>query len=561
MVLSEMSGRFLLIFGLACLATVSGQPATGETTPPVERNLSALKGVAEPLSAAIGEVDRLAAEANAAETESRKTEIGSRIKAEQERVAQLRGNFLEIVGGAESASYDEVKQAERTLQDQFSDLLDPLVGALREPTEELRRTEQLRKDLAMWRGRFEEAGRVLERIDVLSKQTQEERLQNELARAKRLWESRRSDAIGSIEVLRLRVEEREKSTPSVWESISRMFRNFWATRGLNVVLALAAAVTAWFLSKKGYETIRRASPALRRQGTFIGKLGSILAIAAAGLAALAAVLLVFFLRGDWLLLTLVVVLLLALIWAGKGAVPPYVEQIKMLLNLGTVREGERLLYQGLPWQVTSLGFYSVFTNPALEGGVLRIPLRDVMGMISRPTGGKEPWFPTHRDDWTILLDGTYGKVIRQTPEQVVLLRLGGALRTYQTGDFLTQTPENLMKGFRVSTTFGIDYANQSIATTEVAPVFQKAISDALASEFGRESVRAVKVEFAAAADSSLDYLIFADLTGELAHRMKYIERLMQRVCVDVSNGNRWEIPFTQITVHQAEAPATRSDEN
>lgn len=543
--------RLILILFLSGLGSGWSRGADDAAPQVVDRNLIALNGVAEPLAAIIKEIDRLNAELASADTDSRKADLSSRILAERKRLEQLRGNFLEIVGGAEAAGYDEVKQAERTIQDQFSDILDPLVGALREPTEELRYTEQLRKDLAKWQDRHEKAERVIGRIDALLTVAVDAQVGAELEAAKRLWEGRRSEATGNIEVSRLQLEDRLKNTPTVWESISGMFRDFWATRGLNLILALAAAIGAWFLVRKGYDTLLRASPSLGRRGTFIAKATSMLALGFAFLAAILAVILVLFLRGDWLLLTFVIVLLLAAAWTGKSAIPPYIDQIKMLLNLGSVREGERVIHRGLPWEVTSLGFYSVFTNPLLEGGVLRIPLKDVMEMTSRQTGGREQWFPTSKDDWIVLGDGTHGKVIHQTPEQVVLLKLGGVLKTYPILDFLEHQPENLMKGFRVSTRFGVSYDCQPISTTEVGPKFQRAILESLSKEFGKESVKTVKVEFAEAGSSSLDYVVLADFSGDLAPRMKYLERMLQRVCVEVCNEQNWEIPFPQITLHQA----------
>lgn len=547
--------RVLVVFWCLSLFPCVGQEERASVPPEdaldVQRNLDALKGVAGPFADAIAETDRLMAEIDATTSESQKADLANRLRAEQERIAQLRGNFREIVGGSESAGYDEVKETERTLQDQFSDLLDPLVGALREPTEDLRHMEQVRKDLSKWLERFAKAERVIARIDGLLSLAQSDLVKAELESARRLWEGRRSDATGQIEVLRLQLEERERTTPSFWEAVSRMFRNFWSTRGLNLILALLAAFSGYYLVRKGFELLRKAVPPLRKEGGMWGRAAGILGAAAAVLVALMAVLAVFFLRGDWLLLTLVIILLVSAAWAGKTALPPYVEQIKMLLNLGAVREGERLIYGGLPWSVTKLGFYTTFENPALEGGTLRIPLKKVMEMISRNPDLHEPWFPTEKDDWVILHDGTYGKVVRQTPEQVVVLKLGGSRKTYPTEEFLEQLPENLSRGFRVSGSFGIDYAYQEIATGPVIAILGDALNKALFSEFGREVLCSVKVEFSAAAASSLDYAILADFTGEAAHRLRYIERMIQKICVDVCNDQKWTIPFTQITVHQA----------
>ncbi len=540
----------IAVLWILAAALSAGQEASIDT-PPQDRNLSALTGVADPLAAAMDEVDRLLEEMEATPSAARKAELATRIEAERERVRQLRGNFREIVGGSESAGYVETEEVERTLQDQFSDLLDPLVGALREPTAKLREMEETRKDLAVWEDRFRKAERVIERIDDLLGRSEDARVQSELRSTRRLWEGRRSDAVGQVEVLRLQIDEREATTPSFWESISGGFRDFWRTRGLNLLLAVVIGVAAYLLVKKAYALLRRTNPVLRNDKHLVSRASAILSLAAAVIAAVVAVMMVFYVRGDWLLLTLMIVLLIATAWAGKTALPPYIEQIRMLLNIGSVREGERILYRELPWEVTKLGFYTIFTNPALDGGRLRVPLKDVMGMISRQPDAKEPWFPTQDDDWAVLADGTYGKVIRQTPEQVVMLKLGGSLKTYPTAEFLEQMPENLSHGFRVTSVFGIDYAYQEKATGAVVEIFISALTTAMVGEFGREAVRSVKVEFSAANSSSLDYTVLADFSGDLGHRFKFIERMIQRVCVDVCNEQGWVIPFTQITVNRA----------
>ena len=534
-------------------------PAGAQTQPverpPVERNLAALKAVADPLSEAIAEQNALSKELKSATSDERKQELTARIEAEKERVKQLRGNFRDIVGGSEAAEYESKADDEKSLglQEQVSEVLQPLVSALREPTSQLREMEELRAKLAEWESRKGKAERVLERIRNLEKQAEDERVKSELATARRLWEGRQAEASGQVEVLAVQVEERERHTPSLWQAVSGMFKGFWKTRGLNVLFAIAAALVVYFGIRRLYKWVREWIPLTRKsRNSLVGRASDILSIGLALIFAIIIVLLVFYIRGDWLLLTLAAVLLISAIWAGKNALPPYIEQIRTLLNLGSVREGERLIYRNLPWRVKSLGFYTILSNPNLEGGELRVPLVEVMRMVSRDADEKEPWFPNKADDWVILEGDNYGKVIRQTPEQVVLLKLGGSLKTYQIDEYLSLSPENLSRGFRVSSTFGIDYRHQAIATSDVLEILGSALGKRLYEEFGREHVRSVSVEFKAAASSSLDYEILVDFNGELASRYRFIRRLIQRICVDVCNGHGWTIPFTQVTVHQAE---------
>lgn len=67
----------------------------------------------------------------------------------------------------------------------------------------------------------------------------------------------------------------------------------------------------------------------------------------------------------------------------------------------------------------------------------------------------------------------------------------------------------------------------------------------------REQLISLKVEFADAANSSLDYAIIADFDGSLAHHYEFITRALLRLAVDCCLANHREIPFTQITLHNA----------
>ena len=321
---------------------------------------------------------------------------------------------------------------------------------------------------------------------------------------------------------------------------------------MNLLFAILAGVIGFFGTRKLYSWLRHVSPVHKKdKNNFTSRISDVLAMMTAILMALLGIILVFYIRGDWLLLTLVVIFLIGVAWAGKTAVPPYLNQIKMILNLGSVREGERVIYEGLPWKVSKLGFYTTFTNSRLDGGQIRVPIRNVMDMISRPIAPKEVWFPTETDDWVKLSDETYGKTIIQTPDQIVVLRLGGSMKTYPTADFLSLVPENLSHGFRLMVVFGIDYMHQKESTTTVPGIFHSALTTALIEEYGRDAVRSLKVEFASASASSLDYEILADFDGSVASRLNGIRRKIQGVCVDVCNENGWVIPFTQITVHQS----------
>ena len=63
----------------------------------------------------------------------------------------------------------------------------------------------------------------------------------------------------------------------------------------------------------------------------------------------------------------------------------------------------------------------------------------------------------------------------------------------------------------------------------------------------------LRVEFERANTSSLDLVVIADFDGALADLYNRLRRSIQRWCVEACTANHWEIPFTQMTLHQAES--------
>ena len=136
-------------------------------------------------------------------------------------------------------------------------------------------------------------------------------------------------------------------------------------------------------------------------------------------------------------------------------------------------------------------------------------------------------------------------------EMVCLEPLGKAPVTYQTVEFLKLNPQNLSNGFRISTTFGIDYQHQEDSTTTVPKLMEESLREGLEKVTDPQWIRAVSVEVEDAAASSINYDVDVDVGGEAAPHYESIERALTKILIDACNKNHWSIPFTQITLHQA----------
>ena len=123
--------------------------------------------------------------------------------------------------------------------------------------------------------------------------------------------------------------------------------------------------------------------------------------------------------------------------------------------------------------------------------------------------------------------------------------------TYQTADYLAQTPENLSHGFRVEVEFGISYRHQADAATTIPKTMRAGVENQMRAFLDEGSLRAVEVELLRAGASSIDYEVEVDVTGTAAPRFEEIERELARVLVALATEHGWEIPFQQVVLHRA----------
>jgi len=224
-------------------------------------------------------------------------------------------------------------------------------------------------------------------------------------------------------------------------------------------------------------------------------------------------------------------------------------KLQLLLNLGQVRQGERVTWKGLPYEVRSLGCYPLLENPSLTNSTVRITVEELAGLRMRHVTDHEEWFVAESGHWVLLSDGTYGQITYQSPERICIRDPGGHTKTMPTNDFLSLHPTNLSHGYALATTFGIDYSHQALDYEMVANTFAEKVRLKVLEHCDDEEIEAVFSAFREANTSSLDYIVVAKLAGSAGDRRLPLSRALQKGCLDACNQNGWTIPFPQLTVH------------
>ena len=468
----------------------------------------------------------------------------------------------DLVTLATDAPYDElfgVKSSEFTLNKELNDLVRPLLSTLKQATEQPRAVEELNNHIELYRGRLKLIDLALARAktNVASYKDKELLARLEASVVKALVEER-EEVAGTISVDEHKLEHLSRNERSLFETSTEVFRKYFRTRGLNVLLALAVFLAVFFGSRLLRRHMDRISPLhLRERRSFYTRLADVIYYAFSLVGAVIAAQLVFYLRGDWVLLSFSILFFVGLALAMKHSLPRVYEQTRMLLNLGEVREGERVVMHGVAWRVDALRFFSTLANPCLTGGRLRLPLRQMITLVSRPYSAEEPWFPCREGEWVMLDDATWGRVVLQTPDQVQLVLPGGERKTYGMENFLQKNPKNLSAGFSVSTTIGLDYAHQADITKDIPAKLKEHVQRGLMDEIGRELLVNLTVEFANKGQNSLDIFMSAGLAGEAAPQRDHVQRLMQRFALEACSAHGWKLPVPQLALQVEDAAMLR----
>ncbi len=481
-------------------------------------------------------------------------------KAELEALLlKLNKDLEDLLAGKESVSYFQPQTTSLTLQEELMEIFKPLIGEIKSATADSRDKENLRNQIELLQQKDTAIQAALNRIrSIIEDEKKEEKPSDALIEllTKRLskWQDRQQTTHLELESYILQLEEKNMNSRNAVESASRVIANFFKSRGVHLILAILIALFVWFAIHVIYKRFVKFSPIHNKKflhATAHAIDGTVALVSV--IVSIVSLVLTFFIFDDWVLLSGTLLVFLGIFWAFRDKLPDLAEEVRLIVNAGSVRQGELLIFEGLTWYVEKIRIYAYLTNPKLEGGLARIPIKKIVGLHSRPAKYIERYFPTSINDWVLLADGTYGKVLHQTPEYVELVKLGGSRKTYPTADFLAQSPENLSEAsFRLHSPFGIDYKHQALATTEIREILCQELtvgfSKALPSP---ELLQNLKVEFASAGASSLDFTIIIDFKGDLAHKYNELFRLSQKLAVEACNKHGWEIPFTQITVHQA----------
>jgi len=514
-----------------------------------EDTLSTLRKFAKLRSKREAQIKEIERQLRSSPSDSDKKELQSDLAELVNELDKLENNFIEIAAGISFSAVSDKQEQGFDLQAEMLSLMEPVVREMKHMTSEVRKKSDIREEITFYRSRIPKAKTAIENVSALMEHTKDKQLKKYLSEILGDWKRHLANMEGQLQALVLQLSRIESAETSFSEASQTYLKSFFQKRGLYLTQALLVVAVILLMSRLSHKLIMRVVPGYRREHrSFRIRLMDLIHRIITVILTIAGPMVVFYVAEDWVLFSLGVLLLLGAAWTLRTAIPRYWQQIRIYLNIGSVREGERILLEGLPWRVKKIDIFTLLENP--DAGISqRIAIENLVDLKSRPLRNDEPWFPCRKEDWVLLSDGVRGKVVGISQELVELVERGGAHKTYLTQDFLGNSPRNLSVDFRLKETIGVSYDLQSISTTSMLVVMKEHLLKQIEAEGYLSDLVQLNVEFQSANTSSLDLVVIADFKGVQAPLYNRLRRAIQRWCVDACTENNWEIPFTQLTLH------------
>lgn len=558
---------------LLCLSFTNAIAKSHEEKPPVDaaqnaqekqqeqltkQTLTTLQNFVELREQLKDEIKTISKKLKTASSESETNELKQQLAITEEKLKGTSFNIENIAANTDLGVLRSPEQKPFDLQKELMALLEPALKEMKYATSDVRKKSELREKIDYFKKREPIVKEALANIATLNKANKDKKVAKTLANLNDEWSKQLVFIQSELQAKQLQLEKLEAEGTTFADQSESFFKNFFERRGWVLTQALIAIIVILILSRLVHKLLTKTVKGYRAQYRsvqlriidIVHRLGTLLLV-------IIGPMVVFYIAEDWVLFSLGVLFLIAVAWKLGQAIPRYWAQLELFLNIGPVREGERLLLYEIPWRVKNINMYSILENPVADL-TLRMDINDLIDLRSRKIDPNEPWFPCKKGDWVILKDGLRGKVIGISLELVQLIQRGGAVCTYQMDQFLSLSPMNLSKSFRIKETFGIAYKHQKESTQDIVQTLKFFINKRAEDEGYNENVQSINVEFESAADSSLNLVVIADFKGEVADIYNRLRRAIQRWCVEAATENNWEIPYPQLTIHSEQSDSEQS---
>ncbi|SFI61407.1 hypothetical protein [Nitrosomonas sp. Nm34] len=476
-----------------------------------------------------------------ARTDQEKEKIQSKIDTLEQTIADQEDSFeMILTAGIDLGTDETAAKKDFDWQQDLIEIIQPFLRELHELTENKRKLDNLHFRINFYQQQIEKINEVLKHLSKINQENLQTEALAEFERINQKWQDQLDEGKHLFEVAQLQRDEMIQFKTEQERSFLNYLQEFSEGRGATLFLALTAFISVYFMMLLILKLFGLLLNGRDKKRNYFQRLILVLYYFLTVILALTAFFYVLEARDDAVMTGIMIVILISIAWVLKNSIPAFFEELRLLLNTGSAREGECISYNGITMQIGSLHYYTNLTNPLLPGLKLRLTLSELAKYVSRPVSKDEPWFPCKVGDYVMLYGDIYGKVKNITLENIVLSLPDGTMPiTYTIEDFLYATPRNFSLGFVATTTFGLDVKHLEMSTVEIPAILTEGIHQGILKESFGVSLIDLSVHFAKADLSVLEYEIIANFDGAAANEFYSIIRALQRYAVQICNEQQW----------------------
>lgn len=507
------------------------------------RKMETLETIIQSIDKIQKEIAEKERERRVAETDDKKAKIDEELKQMSIRLKRLEHDYTVVITGIDMNTLLEKEKKKVDWEEELKEIFSPIIVELKDITDRPRKMEMLRSEISYYEKRIPQIKQAIDNIEKLKKDVRKASIYQRLEKSEAFWTQQEKEFESKLETAGHQLFELERGKMTLSESFDYFVEKVLKHRGKNILIAFVAFMGTFLLLHLLRMLVMRFNPLkLKARYLFLANFIDVLLYVIAFLAAIMAMVIALYTTGDWLVLGIVIIVLLGLVWAARNTLPQFAEQIKLLLGVGPVRQGERVIIDDIPYRVDSIGIYCYLVNPLLTGGARRLPLKDLIKMRSRPVSDeKEPWFPCRENDYILINGDTFRHVVLQTPE-IMHFEMFEMIESMPTDSFINQKITNLSQGpFWVGFSFEIAYKHRYMVLDDICTKLTEFTEAELQQYPWAEHILTLWIDFEDYHPESLALTYAARVKAEAASDFPKIKRSLRKAALKAANHHNLEI--------------------
>ncbi|MEA3387079.1 MAG: hypothetical protein U9Q66_01500, partial [Patescibacteria group bacterium] len=196
-------------------------------------------------------------------SDSEKKELQEELQKLDKQVTDSGNNFERLATGIDIELFVEKKPEMFDWKEEMTSLLKPGIQEIKRLTIKARQKTKLKEEAQYYKKLSPVAHEAEKHIDLLLSQSTDKKLKKHLRELQPEWQNITKMIDGKLELAQMELEKMESEEVSMVQSSRTSIKNFFRTRGLYLLIALAVFVAIFLVFRLIYQALVKIMPGYR----------------------------------------------------------------------------------------------------------------------------------------------------------------------------------------------------------------------------------------------------------------------------------------------------------